>query len=121
MDPEFLKALDLVAEYDRTRPIFKKECRLYYNETGTIIGLWEIDHPAGNNYIVLDNSDVFYNNNTSLLKVIGKKLKVIDPIIPAKIQLVKSATGHRVVAGHASIVLYPMEEHTEIEYYDRHN
>ena len=118
MDPEFLKALELVAEYDRQRPKVVKEFRLYYNEDGSIIGMWETDHPEGN-YIVLDDCGIFHNNNTSLLRVVNGNLKIIDPKIPLKSRLIKSTQGQRVVANNAALVLYPEEEYNNVEYYDR--
>jgi hypothetical protein len=118
MDPEFLKALELVAEYDRNRPKLVKEFRLYYNEDGSIIGLWETDHPEGN-YIVLDDAGIFHRTNTSLLRVVNGELKIIDPKIPLKSRLIKSTQGQRVVAGNAALVLYLEEEYQDVEYYDR--
>ena len=111
----------LVAEYDATRPVIVKEYRLYYNDDGTVTGLWETGHPAGNNYIVLDDPGVFYNSNTHLLRVQNKKLVVLDPRAHEKIRLKKSSAGTRVVKGHAAIVLESEEQYSEVEYYDRTN
>jgi hypothetical protein len=111
----------LVAEHNATRPVITKEYRLYYNNDGTVTGLWEIDHPTGNNYIVLDDPGIFYNSNTHLLRVQNKKLVVLDPRAPEKIRLKKSTTGVKVVKGHAALVLNPEETYTEVEYYDRTN
>ena len=58
MDPEFLKAIELVAEYNRSRPAVIKEPRLYFNEDGSIIGLWDTDYPIGE-YIVLTDYSIF--------------------------------------------------------------
>jgi len=118
MDPEFLKALELVAEYDQQRPKVVKEFRLYYNEDGSIIGLWESDHPEGN-YIVLDDTGFFHTTNTAQLRVINGELKKLDFKIPLTSKLIKSTQGQRVVAGNAALVLYPEEEYNNIEYYDR--
>lgn len=111
----------LVAEYDAARPTIVKEYRLYYNNDGTIIGLWEMDHPAGDNYIVLDDPGLFYNSNSHLLRVQNKKLVALDPRAPVKARLKKSATGTRVVKGHAALTLNIEETYTEVEYYDRTN
>jgi hypothetical protein len=118
IDPEFLKALELVAEFDRNRPVLVKELRLYYREDGSIIGLWETDHPEGD-YIVLDNADVFNRNNTDRLRVVNGSLKVLDVVKPAVTRLTKATTGQPVVKGHAALALGADEEYTEIEYYDR--
>lgn len=120
MDPEFLKALELVAEYDRNRPRVIKEYRLYYNEDGSIIGLWETDHPEGT-YLVLTDPDVFNRTNTQNLRVVNNELKIIDFKVVTVNGLVRSTTGQRVVAGHAGLALYPNEEYNNVEYYDRHN
>lgn len=109
----------LVAEFDAKRPKITKEYRLYYNEDGTIIGLWESGHPDGDNYIVLDDPGAFYSANTLLLRVHDKKLILLDPRAPAKIRLQKSSSGFRVVRDHAALVLEQDEEYPEIEYYDR--
>lgn len=115
---EFLKALELVDQFDGCRPVLTKEFRLYYNEDGSIIGLWETDYPTGN-YIVLDDPSVFYNSNTLLLRVIDGKLKKIEIAQNTRTQLVKSMQGQRVVRGMAAIALTPAEEYQDVEYYDR--
>ena len=109
----------LVAEYDRQRPVVVKEYRLYYNEDGTAIGLWETDHPEGDNYIVLDDPDIFHRTSTSLLRIVNKELKVLDPTPIYRVKLVKADSGQRVVKGHAALALASDEKYTEIEYYDR--
>ena len=112
----------LVAEYDAQRPKIIKEYRLYYNSDGTIIGLWESDHPAGNNYIVLADPGMFYSANTLLLRVQNKKLILLDPREPARTRLKKNNNiGFRVVKGHAALVLEQNEEYSEVEYYDKTN
>jgi len=111
----------LVEEYDKQRPKVIHEYRLYHDDTGNIIGLWETSHPDGDNYIVLDDPGVFYHTNTSWLRVRDKKLIVLDPKIPARTRLQKGFTEFRVVHGHASLLLEPNEEFQEIEYYDRTN
>jgi hypothetical protein len=111
----------LVAEYDAQRPVIVKEYRLYYNSDGTVIGLWESDHPVGDNYIVLDNPGLFHSANTHMLRVQNKKLIVLDPRAPLKTRLKKSNQGFRVVRGHAAVIVEQNETYTEIEYYDRTN
>lgn len=112
----------LVAEHDAQRPKIIKEYRLYYNTDGTIIGLWESDHPEGNNYIVLDEPGLFYSANTLLLRVQNKKLILLNPRAPTLTRLKKTNdSGFRVVKGHAALVLAQDEEYKEVEYYDRTN
>jgi hypothetical protein len=123
LDPwqEFIKGLELAEEIQRNRPRVIKEYRLYYSSNGTIIGLWETDHPPGDNYIVLVDPDIFHRTNSNLLKVIKGKLKIIDPSPINVRQLYKSNTGQAVVRGHAALVLDSQEEYSEIEFYDRKN
>ena len=123
LDPwqEFLKGIELAEEHERNKPKIIKEYRLYYNEDGTIIGLWESGYPEGTNYIVISHPDEYQRHNTFLLRVINQQLKVIDPHLSNKAKLSKSNTGQRVVKGHAGIALGLDEEYLEIEFYDRTN
>jgi len=118
---ELIKAFRLVEEYDKNRPKLIKEYRLYYNDDGTVIGLWENGFPVGDNYIIIEHPDQFHKNNTNWLRVVNKELKIIDPHIPNKVKLKKSSTGYRTVKGHAALILYENEQHREIEFYDRTN
>ena len=111
----------LVNEYDHQRPVIIKEYRLYHNDDGSIIGLWESDRPEGENYVVLDHPDVFHRTNSQLLKVVDKKLTILDPTPIHRVKLLKGNSGQRVVKGHAALLLLPEEEYPEIEYYDRTN
>lgn len=120
LDPwqEFVKGLELAEEMYRQRPQLIKQFRLYYNADGTIIGLWESDHPDGD-YIVLDDPDIFHRTNTNLLRVIKGELKILDPRSTNIRQLHKSKSGQPVVKGHAAIALGIDEEYLEIEFYDK--
>ena len=111
----------LVAEYDAQRPIVIKEYRLYHNEDGSIIGLWESDHPAGNNYIVLDDPGIYFHTNTHLLKVIKNKLIILDPKEPSRVRLKKSNFGFLTVKGHAALTVESKENYELIEYYAQTN
>ena len=120
LDPwqEFVKGLELAEEMYRQRPQLIKQYRLYHNADGTIIGLWESDHPDGD-YIVLDDPDIFHRTNTNLLRVIKGELKILDPRSTNIRQLYKSQSGQPVVKGHAAIALGIDEEYLEIEFYDK--
>lgn len=122
LDPwqEFIRGLELAEEMERNRPRLVKEYRLYYNDDGSIIGLWETEHPEGK-YIVLQDPDVFHRTNTNLLKVVNGELKIVDPTVIQKNRLIKSTQGQPVVKGHAAIALTSIEEYQEIEYYDQTN
>jgi len=122
MDPiqELLKAFELVAEYEQQRTQTVKEYRLYYNEDGSIRGLWESDHPEGD-YVVIDNPDVFNRQPTHLLKVVKGQLTVIDTKAPEYAKLKKSNTGQQVVRGNAALVIMVDEIYSDTEYYDQTN
>lgn len=109
----------LVADCDSQRPVIVKEYRLYYNQDGIPVGLWETDHPEGDNYIVLDDPDIFHRTSTNLLRVVNDELKVIDTTPIYRVKLAKADSGQRVVKGHAALALTPEEEYPEIEYYDQ--
>lgn len=118
MNPEFLEALRLVEEYDRQRPKFVKEFRIYYNEEGRVTMYCETAHPPDTNYIVIDNPDVFFKTNTDRLRVIDGELKIVNTKL-TRTHLAKSNTGQPVVKGLAALALKPTEQYQDIEYYDR--
>lgn len=120
LDPEILKALEMVAEYDRQRPVIVKEYRLYYRADGSIIGLWESDFPEGK-YVVLEDLEFFNTHNTHLMRVVKGKLTMLDPNAPFRARLRRSTTGQPVVKGHPAVALRAGEEYPEIEYYDRNS
>lgn len=119
MDPEFLKALELVAEYDRQRPKPITEYRLYYNDQGEITGYCETGHPPDTQYIVLDNPDQYFKQNTHQLRVVDGVLVTIEKTHKTTGLLTKSTTGQPVVAGMATIAIMPNEHYDKVEYYDR--
>lgn len=119
MDPEFLRALELVAEYDRQRPKSITEYRLYYNDQGEITAYCETDHPPDTQYIVLDNPDQYFKQNTHQLRVIDGVLVTIEKKLKTPGLLTKSNTGQPVVSGMAAIAIMPNETYNKIEYYDR--
>jgi len=112
----------LVDEYDAARPQITVEHRLYYNlQDGTVAGYCETAHPDDENYIVLENPDVYFRNNTNLLRVKDGKLIVIDTKQPNKARLKKSLAGFKTVKGHASLLLESTEDYHDIEHYDYTN
>jgi hypothetical protein len=112
----------LVSEYDAQRTKITIEHRLYYNkDDGTITGYHEIDHPEDLDYIVLENPDLYFKNNTNLLRVKEGKLLVLDPKQPSKARLQKSSTGYKTVQGHAALLLEDSDDYKNIQYYDQTN
>lgn len=123
LDPwqEFIKGLEMAEEMERNRPVLAKEFRLYHNEDGTIIGLWESGFPEGDNYIVIDHPDVFHRNNTHYLRIVDRKLSIIDPRDQKIRQLYKSTSGYQVVKNNAALLITEDDVHIETEFYDRTN
>lgn len=119
LDPTLAEALQMVAEHDAAKPVKLKEYRLYYREDGGIIGMWETDHPEGDNYVVIVDPNVFHKTNTDRLKVIEKKLYVIDPKLPHRSRLIRSTTGQPVVKGNAALALDTKTDYDKVEHYDR--
>ena len=120
LDPMLLEAQRLIDEFTNSRPVAQKQYRLYYHLDGTIIGLWETDHPEGN-YIVLDDPDFFHRNPTQNLRVVNGKLILIEVIKIIKPRIKKSITGQPVVENHPAIALMVGETYKDIEHYDRNN
>lgn len=116
-------AWQMIAEADAARSarMIAKEYRLYYNtDDGTVTGLWEQDHPAGD-YIVLDNPDMFHQNNTNLMRVRDGALTILEPRIQDQFRLQRSTCGQPVVRGHAVVALAPDETYPDTEYYELRN
>ena len=118
---KFYNALKLVEEQDSNRLPIIKEYRIYYDENGLVTAFSEFDHPAGDNYIVVDHPDLFHKANTLLLRVVDKKLITLDVKKYDQVRLKKSTQGQPVVKGMAAVALGLNEEYLEIEYYDRTN
>lgn len=112
---ELIKAFDMVIE----QPVVEKEYRLYYNNDGTVLGLWENSFPRDGDYIVLDNPDQFHRANTAELRVVDGKLIRLDLRVPITNGIEKSDSGQPVVKGMASIPLNEYEQFNDVEYYDR--
>lgn len=119
LDPMLLEAQKLIEEFDTSRKHTVKEYRVYYNEDGTIIGLWENDFPGETNYIVVPNPDLFHKTNSYQLRVINGELKRIEPTKVIKPRLTQSTTGQPVVKNQPALALNIGEEYPNIEYYDR--
>jgi hypothetical protein len=119
MSPEFLEALELVKQFDQTRPKQTVEYRLYYNQDGEVTMYCEVDHPDTGNYIVIDHPDIFFKNNSSLMRVINGKLIILSSHMPVCGRLTKSNSGQRVVKGMAAIALTADEQYQHVEHYDR--
>jgi hypothetical protein len=116
-------AWQLIAEADAVRAakMAVKEYRLYYNaDDGTIIGMWERDHPVGD-YIVLSDPDEFHRSNTNLMRVRDGQLTVLDPRIQDQFRLQRSTQGQQVVRGHAVVALAPHETYQDTEFYEHRN
>lgn len=92
------------------------EYRLYYDENGTITSCAMVQHPSGDNYVVVDR-DVYDNYMRYYVK--DGKLEKIKQGSSNSNTLQKSTSGYKVVAEHAPLIICDDEYHPEIEYYDR--
>jgi hypothetical protein len=118
---EFYKALKLVEEENLKRQPVVKEYRIYYDTEGLVTAFSETDHPNGDNYIVVEDPDVFHKANTLLLRVVDKKQITLDPKVTELKRIKKSTHGQPVVKGIAAVALGIGENFLDIEYYDRTN
>lgn len=119
MSQEFFEALRLVEEFDRQRPNAVDEYRLYYDHEGRVTGFSQNNHSTDTNYIVIENADMFYKNNTHLMRVVDGKLQILEvhPKLVAGLRI--SDSGQPVVRGFAALALEPDEIYSDIIYYDR--
>jgi hypothetical protein len=92
------------------------EYRLYYNESGAIIGASMCEHVEGS-YVVVSQEE--YERYFDY-QVVNGRLKKIDRSTEYRVQLAKSAQGFPVVRGHAGLLIED-EEYTDREYYARTN
>lgn len=109
---EFLKAL---ASFDN--PIDEPlEYRLHYDDEGNIILCSMQQHPQDTKYLVVDKQtyDNYFRYRYNKTK---KQLEKIDIYTHLNVKLKKSSQGHKVVKGHAGIVLEPDESYQKVEYY----
>ena len=115
MDAELiaeLKRLDALMNAPKPIP----EYRWYYDDNGIIILCASLNHPTGNNYVVVDES--IYNNYNDYTVKNNQPRKKPKNLGMLKFGLIKSIHGQPVVKNHASLVLEDHEDYEQIEYYD---
>lgn len=118
MSPEEKKFWDEVASLVKPEVKTELEYRLHYNNNGDIVMCSMADHPESTQYVVVDKNT--YDNYFRYIVVDGKlKLVVSNPEYRARLQ--KSTKGFKVVKNHASLLVEPAEEYTDIEYYEPTN
>lgn len=94
------------------------EYRLHYNDSGEIYLCSMVDHPDTPQYLVVTRDEY---DNYFRYTVVNGQLTKIDNDPGYRVQLTKSKSGYPTVAGHASLIIEPTEEYSNIEYYDRNN
>lgn len=98
------------------------EHRIYYDPAnGAILGLYVNEYPAGDDYIVIPDPEIFRALPIHRTVIENGQIKISDPEpnqLP-RCRLKKSSTGQRVVKGHAALALEAEELYTNIEYYER--
>jgi hypothetical protein len=93
------------------------EYRIYYDEEGNIIACAMVQHPEGDNYIVVSRDEYenyfrYFVRNGKLVLISSIKQDDYSSLI------VKSDSGIRVVEGHSNLVLDDEEEYLKVEYYN---
>ena len=93
------------------------EYRIYYDEDGNITACAMVQHPEGNNYIVVSRDEYenyfrYFVRNGKLVLLSSIKQDDYSSLI------VKSESGIRVVEGHSNLVLDDEEEYLKVEYYN---
>lgn len=94
------------------------EYRIYYNEAGTITACAMVQHPEGDNYIVVtrEQYENYFRYNVRNGKLVPIRIETNVPNI-----LCPSNDGYRVVKGHVNLLLGQEEEWKDIQYYDWNN
>ena len=111
-DSELIKALNqLIVTEDE--PL---EYRLHYNDIGDIFMCSMQQHPANENYIVVDREiyDRYFR-----YRVVNGKLELINQNNGVKPSLVKGTKDFQVVKNNAALLLEENEHYIDTEYYDR--
>lgn len=99
---ELMKAERLI----HNLPDVPLEYRIYYDNTGNIIECSMQNHPEGENYIVVDQTDY---NNYFRYTVKDKKLVPIEIDRKYKDPIKRSEQGAVTVKNHAGLILEPGE------------
>ena len=94
------------------------EYRLYYNELGEIVKCSMIEHEDSGPYVVVTVEE--YNNYFNY-RVVDGKVKKIDKERSYSVKLTRSTIGYPTVKNHAGLIIEPVEEYREIEYYAHRN
>lgn len=119
LDPEIIKALELVEQEAKQHTPSIVEHRIYYDEDGHIVGYYERDYPPGDRYIVQTMPDLYFQVCPHHLRVVNGELKYVDPNLHRRNRLRPSSSGQPVVKNMAALALFPNENYAEVEYYDR--
>ena len=97
-----------------------EEYRAYYDKDGWIIGFTASGFPAGDNWIAIDR-ELYITHDWRDMRLVDGKITYIAPKISHHFSLTSSNKGVKVVKYHASVVVEPHEEYSQVEYYERRN
>ena len=98
------------------KPIAKVEIeyRLHYDELGEIVMCSMADHPESNHYVVVSKDK--YQRYFDYRIVKGQLIK-IDQASIYSVKLTRSTIGYPTVKNHAGLIIEPVEEYQDVEYY----
>jgi hypothetical protein len=93
------------------------EYRIYYDEDGNITACAMVQHPPGDNYIVVSRDEYenyfrYFIKNGKLVLLSSIKEQDYTSLI------VKSDTGIKVVVGQSNLVLEDDDQYLDVEYYN---
>jgi hypothetical protein len=90
------------------------EYRLHYDNSGHVYLQTQQNHPEDTQYIVVDETVYFDNND---YKIVDGKPKIIDLPTGYRVQLKSSNKGYCVIKNHAGILL-EKETYNNVEFYE---
>ena len=114
-EEEFLKAFETIEPIE-----WVEEYRAYYNHEGWVTGFAGSGFPDGDNWVTIDK-ELYQSDKWRYLRLVNGKLERQEPKIEYSFPLTPSDKGVKVVKYHASVVVEPYEEYSEVEYYERRN
>lgn len=112
---------ELLQAFANIEPInIVEEYRAYYDDDGWITGFAASGFPEGDNWIAIDR-ELYVTHNWRDMRLVDGKITYIPPKHYYYFSLTPSDKGVKVVKYHASVVVEPHEEYSEVEYYERRN
>jgi len=114
-EQEFLKAFENIEVVE-----YVEDLRAYYDCEGKVYTFSASDYPSGDLWISIDRA-LYDTHDWQWLWVIDGKIVKRKPVYTRHFPLTPSDKGVKVVKYHASVVVEPHEESSDVEYYERRN